>query len=92
MKWRVTVGVLLLGIYLNTFFTNDSIPWEEEIRWDWKNINVSDIDFPASFTWGVATAAHQGIYLYLKKTIIIVEGNNTLNQWYLWENDIDYCK
>ncbi|MCK4449695.1 MAG: family 1 glycosylhydrolase, partial [Anaerolineae bacterium] len=29
--------------------------------------------FPADFKWGVATAAHQ------------VEGNNTNNDWWAWE-------
>ncbi len=31
--------------------------------------------FPAAFLWGAATAAHQ------------VEGNNTNNQWWKWEQD-----
>lgn len=31
-------------------------------------------NFPAGFLWGAATAAHQ------------VEGNNTNNNWYAWEN------
>ena len=30
--------------------------------------------FPAGFFWGTATAAHQ------------VEGNNTNNNWFAWEN------
>jgi len=29
--------------------------------------------FPPNFRWGVATAAHQ------------IEGNNTNNQWWAWE-------
>ena len=31
--------------------------------------------FPRGFLWGTATAAHQ------------VEGNNTNNQWWLWEQN-----
>jgi beta-glucosidase len=31
--------------------------------------------FPADFRWGTATAAHQ------------VEGNNTLNDWWAWEQE-----
>lgn len=31
------------------------------------------IQFPRGFLWGTATAAHQ------------VEGNNTNNNWYAWE-------
>ena len=35
------------------------------------------MNFPKSFAWGAATAAHQ------------VEGNNTNNNWYKWENSLD---
>ena len=30
-----------------------------ELRWDWDSIDVDDINFPRSFMWGTATAAHQ---------------------------------
>jgi len=33
----------------------------------------SEFSFPKGFLWGSATSAHQ------------VEGNNTNNNWYLWE-------
>ncbi|MCE1255241.1 MAG: family 1 glycosylhydrolase, partial [Anaerolineae bacterium] len=32
-------------------------------------------NFPKGFLWGTATAAHQ------------VEGNNTNNNWYAWEQE-----
>ena len=35
------------------------------------------MNFPKNFAWGSATAAHQ------------VEGNNTNNNWYQWENSLD---
>ncbi|MGQ9722689.1 MAG: glycoside hydrolase family 1 protein [Candidatus Jordarchaeum sp.] len=34
-----------------------------------------DIEFPKGFLWGAATSAHQ------------VEGNNTNNQWWAWEQE-----
>ena len=48
-----------------------------DIEWDWNAINASDIHFPSSFAWGTATAAHQ------------VEGNNTNNNWHVWERSVD---
>ncbi|MBA65501.1 MAG: hypothetical protein CMG55_06850 [Candidatus Marinimicrobia bacterium] len=48
-----------------------------ETEWDWDRIDTQDIHFPKSFAWGTATAAHQ------------VEGNNTNNNWYQWENEVD---
>ncbi len=33
----------------------------------------SNLSFPKDFLWGTATAAHQ------------VEGNNTNNNWHIWE-------
>ena len=48
-----------------------------DIEWDWNAINTSDIHFPSSFAWGTATAAHQ------------VEGNNTNNNWHVWERSVD---
>ena len=51
-----------------------SIPDDE---WNWNTIDTQNIRFPKSFIWGTATAAHQ------------VEGNNTNNNWYHWENQLD---
>ena len=48
-----------------------------ETEWNWDNIDTQDIHFPESFAWGTATAAHQ------------VEGNNTNNNWYQWENGVN---
>jgi hypothetical protein len=57
-------------------------------RWEWDNcgdgeftkreaIDTDDIDFPAGFLWGTATAAHQ------------VEGDCNNNQWWQWEHAVD---
>jgi beta-glucosidase len=55
-------------------------------RWVWddaanpgrKRIDCfNELHFPANFLWGTATAAHQ------------VEGGNTNNNWYEWENATD---
>mgnify|MGYP006151522295 CR=1 FL=1 len=48
-----------------------------ELEWDWENIDTKNIHFSKKFVWGTATAAHQ------------VEGNNTNNNWYQWELDLD---
>ena len=48
-----------------------------ETNWDWDRIDTQNIHFPNSFAWGTATAAHQ------------VEGNNTNNNWYDWEHQLD---
>ncbi|HBB92047.1 MAG TPA: hypothetical protein DC042_10090, partial [Bacteroidales bacterium] len=48
-----------------------------QTRWNWDKINSDNLSFPKDFRWGVATAAHQ------------VEGHNTNNQWYLWEQTVD---
>ena len=48
-----------------------------EIKWNWNKIDTQNIHFPNSFAWGTATAAHQ------------VEGNNTNNNWYDWEHQLD---
>ena len=48
-----------------------------ETNWNWNKIDTQNIHFPNSFAWGTATAAHQ------------VEGNNTNNNWYDWEHELD---
>ena len=48
-----------------------------ENNWNWNKIDTQNIHFPNSFAWGTATAAHQ------------VEGNNTNNNWYDWEHQLD---
>ena len=37
--------------------------------------SYTDLRFPKGFLWGCATAAHQ------------VEGNNTNNNWWQWEQE-----
>ncbi|MAI87385.1 MAG: hypothetical protein CMF99_09670 [Candidatus Marinimicrobia bacterium] len=56
------------------FYFNLSFP---ETNWNWDKIDTQNIHFPNSFAWGTATAAHQ------------VEGNNTNNNWYDWEHQLD---
>ena len=62
------------NIFSVIFFLNKSFP---DIIWNWDEIDVKNIHFPKSFIWGTATAAHQ------------VEGNNTNNNWFQWENNLD---
>ena len=46
-------------------------------QWNWDKINTEKMFFPENFIWGTSTAAHQ------------VEGNNTNNNWYEWENSLN---
>ncbi len=48
-----------------------------ELRWDWSSIDTGDVEFPANFVWGTATAAHQ------------VEGDMPANNWTWWEDQTD---
>ncbi|MEA1875747.1 MAG: glycoside hydrolase family 1 protein [Bacteroidota bacterium] len=71
----ITIPGAILALYfllIAVFLWNNP-----QIKWDWDEVDVSEIDFSGDFTWGVAAAAHQ------------VEGNNTNNQWYLWETAKD---
>jgi beta-glucosidase len=68
------VVLLLLVWFVPIFYFQVTRP---QLQWDWTKIDTGKISFPKDFIWGVATAAHQ------------VEGNNTRNQWYLWEREVD---
>ena len=57
-----------------TLYLNLSNP---ETNWEWDKIDTENIHFPKSFAWGTATSAHQ------------VEGDNTNNNWYDWEHQLD---
>ena len=59
---------------VSVIYFNLSYP---ETNWNWEKIDTQNIHFPNSFAWGTATAAHQ------------VEGNNTNNNWYDWEHQLD---
>ena len=67
-----SVGIILSTWTLIVLYLSNLYP---DITWDWENINTKDIHFPSDFAWGTATAAHQ------------VEGNNSNNNWYLWEEE-----
>lgn len=67
-------GLLILAWFVPCIFFQISRP---QLRWEWSKIDTKKTSFPGDFLWGVATAAHQ------------VEGNNTNNQWYLWESALD---
>ena len=60
-------GAVLLALHLRY----------PELRWDWSTIDPDDVDFPADFVWGTATAAHQ------------VEGGMPDNNWTWWEEQTD---
>ena len=70
----ITLGTFLAGWLVVVAYLSQTNP---DIEWDWNAINTSDIHFPSSFAWGTATAAHQ------------VEGNNTNNNWHVWERSVD---
>ena len=84
MDLKLNKFLASLLIILSTLFLLWVIPvlyWDfinPDITWDWSKIDTDDIHFPESFAWGTATAAHQ------------VEGNNTNNNWYQWENSFLY--
>ena len=64
----------MMAWIIPVIYFNLSFP---EINWNWNKIDTQNIHFPNSFAWGTATAAHQ------------VEGNNTNNNWYDWEHQLD---
>lgn len=68
------LALLILAWFMPCVIFQISRP---QLKWDWSKIDTGKLSFPKDFIWGVATAAHQ------------VEGNNTNNQWYLWEHTVD---
>jgi len=64
----------MMAWIIPVIYFNISFP---ETNWNWNKIDTQNIHFPNSFAWGTATAAHQ------------VEGNNTNNNWYDWEHQLD---
>jgi beta-glucosidase len=70
----IIASVLILAWIIPCIIFQNSRP---QLKWDWSKIDTKKVTFPKDFLWGTATAAHQ------------VEGNNTNNQWYLWESTID---
>ena len=64
----------MMAWIIPVIYFNLSFP---DINWNWNKIDTQNIHFPKSFAWGTATAAHQ------------VEGNNTNNNWYDWEHQLD---
>lgn len=46
--------------------------------WKWQNINISNMQFPASFEWGLTTLAYEA------------EGYAKTSTWYAWENHVTY--
>jgi beta-glucosidase len=77
MKNRITfviIAILVIVYFIILFSYQSKYP---QLKWNWDKIDTENIYFPKDFLWGVSTAAHQ------------VEGNNTNNQWYVWENSVD---
>lgn len=70
----VIISGLVIVYFIIIFSYQAKYP---QLKWDWSKIDTEELQFPEDFLWGVSTAAHQ------------VEGNNTNNQWYVWENSLD---
>ncbi len=70
----IIISILMVSYFIIVFSCQLKYP---QMKWDWNKIDTENIYFPKDFLWGVSTAAHQ------------VEGNNTNNQWYVWENSVD---
>ena len=69
MQWWV-LGCLALGSYVFVvLYLHLRYP---EIHTDWSKVDIHDVEFAPSFTWGVATASHQ------------IEGD-TVNNWTQFE-------
>jgi len=68
------LSTCLIGWTASVIYLSQTYP---DIEWDWDSIKTNDIHFPSNFAWGTATAAHQ------------VEGNNTNNNWHVWERSVD---
>ena len=77
MKLKIPgiIAVVLVAIYFAFIISYQSK--YPQLKWDWNKVDTENMNFPENFLWGVATAAHQ------------VEGNNTNNQWFAWENSVD---
>ena len=61
---------IVIGLYLLVIlYFHFKYP---EMRWDWDDISIGTMQFPSTFIWGTATAAHQ------------VEGDCT-NNWSAFE-------
>ena len=69
MQWHVVISILVLSYVLIIGLLHILFP---EKHLNWNQINTDDLNFPETFTWGVATASHQ------------IEGNN-VNNWTQFE-------
>lgn len=56
---NIFIAILIISLIPSLAHTQSGIPSPELRRWDWQSINCSEVSFPASFTFGVATAAYQ---------------------------------
>ena len=56
MEWWVVAGLIFSGYTLTILYLQLRNP---EIHLDWQEIELSDVEFPSTFAWGVATASHQ---------------------------------
>jgi beta-glucosidase len=63
--------ILFFNITLLLLFQCTILP---TTYWKWHNINMYDVQFPASFEWGLTTLAYE------------VEGYAKTSTWHAWEN------
>ncbi len=69
MQWHVVIGIILLAYFFIVGFLHIFLP---EKHLNWSEVNTNNLNFPETFTWGVATASHQ------------IEGGNS-NNWTQFE-------
>ena len=69
MDWRVTIAYAIIGYVIVIIMLRILFP-EKHLQWN--DIKLENLNFPADFIWGVATASHQ------------IEGNNN-NNWTQFE-------
>ncbi|MBJ84496.1 MAG: hypothetical protein CMB52_03155 [Euryarchaeota archaeon] len=92
MEWWFYTGIAAASYMFVVIYLHLRHP---EKHLNWGNIELSDVDFPPTFSWGVATASHQ------------IEGNNhnnwtqfevsqnleisglTCDHWSRWKTDFD---
>jgi beta-glucosidase len=70
---KIFAACLLAQMSCFSWHKKAPIIQKNPLYWDWSKIQISFINFPENFLWGVSTSAHQ------------IEGICTKSDWYRWE-------